>query len=86
MSIHTFKAILQVKNYIKKRYVTIKLKKVNFFFNCYLAAPLPTLGNYLGDSLTHPMLITVCLHVRPESHCEPSEVGSPKPGQTPSGV
>ena len=29
-----------------------------FFFNCYLAAPRPTLGHYRGDSLTHPMLIT----------------------------
>ena len=27
-------------------------------FNCYLAAPRPTLGHYRGDSLTHPMLIT----------------------------
>ena len=31
---------------------------VFFFFNCYLAAPRPTLGHYRGDSLTHPMLIT----------------------------
>ena len=30
-----------------------------FFFNCYLTAPLPTLGYYRGGSLTHPMLITV---------------------------
>ena len=30
-----------------------------FFFNCYLAAPWPTLGHYRGDSLTHLMLITV---------------------------
>ena len=30
-----------------------------FFFNCYLAAPWPNLGHYRGDSLTHPMLITV---------------------------
>ena len=30
----------------------------SFFFNCYLAAPRPTLGHYRGDSLTHPMLIT----------------------------
>ena len=28
------------------------------FFNCYLAAPRPTLSHYRGDSLTHPMLIT----------------------------
>ena len=30
-----------------------------FSFNYYLAAPWPTLGHYGGDSLTHPMLITV---------------------------
>ena len=43
----------------------------------YLAAPRPTSGNYLGDSLTHPMLITAFLHIRPEAHREPrSEVGS----------
>ena len=48
-----------------------------FFFNCYLAAPWPTSGHYLGDSLTHPMLITAFLHIRPEGHREPhSEVGS----------
>ena len=29
-----------------------------FFFNCYLAVPLPTLGHSRGDSLTKPMLIT----------------------------
>ena len=28
------------------------------FFNCYWAAPQPTLGHYRGDSLTHPILIT----------------------------
>ena len=28
------------------------------FFNCYLAAPLPTLGHFWGDILTHPMLFT----------------------------
>ena len=28
------------------------------FFNCYLAAPRPTLGHYQGDSLNHSMLIT----------------------------
>ena len=29
-----------------------------YIFNCYLAAPRPTLGHYRGDSLTHLMLIT----------------------------
>ena len=48
-----------------------------FFFNCYLAAPRPTSGHYRGDSLTHPMLITAFLPIRPEGHREPrSEVGS----------
>ena len=48
-----------------------------FFFNYYLAAPRPTSGHYRGDSLTHPMLITAFVHVRPEGHREPrSEVGS----------
>ena len=30
----------------------------NFFFNCYLAVPRPTLGHSRGDSLTNPMSIT----------------------------
>ena len=34
-----------------------------FFFNCYLAAPRPTLGHYRGDSLTHPMLITAFFYI-----------------------
>ena len=42
-----------------------------FFFNCYLAAPRPTLGHYRGGSLTPPMLITCVLHIRPEGHREP---------------
>ena len=47
------------------------------FFNCYLAAPRPTLGHYRGGSLTHPMLITCVLHIRPEGYWDPrSEVGS----------
>ena len=46
-------------------------------FNCYLAVPKPTLGHYWGGSVTHPMLITELLHVRPKSHREPhNEVGS----------
>ena len=53
-----------------------------FFFNCYLAAPRPTSGHYRGDSLTHPMLITAFLHIRPEGHREPrSEVGSLSPAE-----
>ena len=53
-----------------------------FFFNYYLAAPRPTSGHYRGDSLTHPMLITAFVHVRPEGHREPrSEVGSLSPAE-----
>ena len=36
----------------------------------YWAAPRPTLGHYRGGSLTHPMLITCVLHIRPEGHRE----------------
>ena len=47
------------------------------FFNCYLAAPWPTLGHSQGDRLTNPMLITVFELFRPKGHWEPcSEVGS----------
>ena len=58
----------------------IYLARYLFFnFNCYLAAPRPTLGHYRRDSLTHPMLISV-LHFRPEGHREPrNEVGSLSP-------
>ena len=35
-----------------------------------MTAPRPTLGHYRGDSLTHPMLITCVLHIRPEGHRE----------------
>ena len=52
----------------------------NDFFNCYLAAPRPTLGHYLGGSLTYPMLITTFLHIRPDGHQEPrSDVASLSP-------
>ena len=52
------------------------------FFNCYLAAPRPTSGHYRGDSLTHPMLVTAFLHIRPDGHREPrSEVGSLSPAE-----
>ena len=56
--------------------------KFFFFFNYYLAAPRPTSGHYRGDSLTHPMLITAFVHVRPGGHREPhSEVGSLGPAE-----
>ena len=43
------------------------------FFNCYLATPRSILGHYQGGSFTHPMLITVLLHIQPENlgHREP---------------
>ena len=34
-------------------------------FNCYLAAPRPTLGHCRGDRVTHPMLITAFVQFRP---------------------
>ena len=40
------------------------------FFLSTLAAPLRTLDRYLGESLTHPMLITAFYHIRPEGHQE----------------
>ena len=47
------------------------------FLNCYLAAPWPTLDHCWGGSLTHLILITCVLHIRPEGHQEPhNEVGS----------
>ena len=35
----------------------LRIKDWYIFFNCYLAAPRPTLGHYRGDSFTLPMLI-----------------------------
>ena len=48
------------------------------FFNCFFS----TLGHYGGGSLTHQMLITCVLHIRPEGHWEShSEVGSLSPAE-----
>ena len=53
-----------------------------FFFNCYLTVPWPTLGRSQMDSLTNPMLITVFVHIRPDSHRVPrNEVGSLSPAE-----
>ena len=53
------------------------IKTVLPFFNCLLAAPRPTLRHYLGGSLTHLMLTTAFLHIRPGDHREPgSEIES----------
>ena len=55
---------------------------VYFLFNCYLATPRPTMGNFRGDSFTHPMLITAFLNFRPEDHREPrNKVGSLSPAE-----
>ena len=45
--------------HIKQIFLQGKCAALNFFFNCYLAVPRPTLGHSRGDSLTNPMLITV---------------------------
>ena len=64
------------------QFLIIHLQDPSIIFNCYLAAPRPTLGHYRGDSLTHPMLITVCLHIRPECHRDPrSGVGFLSPAE-----
>ena len=48
-----------------------------FFFIFCFSAPLPTLGDYQGDNLTHLMLITAFYLIQPEGHWEPSDkVGS----------
>ena len=52
----------------------------NTFFNCYLAAPQPTLGHSQGDSLPNPMLITAFYLFWPEGYREPRyKVGSLSP-------
>ena len=45
-------------------------KSVAYFYNYYLAAPQPTLS-HLGDSLTHPMLITAFFKFGLVGHREP---------------
>ena len=52
-------------------------------FNCYLAAPQPTLDHYQGDSFTHsPDVYRCVLHFRHEGHREPcNEVGSLSPAE-----
>ena len=68
------------KKILPKSFCLVLLQKT--FFNCYLAAPRPTLGHSQGDSLTNPMLITVFVHIRPEGHREPhNKVGSLSPAK-----
>ena len=57
--------------------------KAPFFFNCYLAAPWPTLGHSWRDSLTNPMLITAFfVHIQPTGHQEHcNKVGSLSPAK-----
>ena len=43
----------------------------DLIFNCYLAAPQPTLGHYQGYSLNHLILITVLFTFRTKGYCEP---------------
>ena len=58
------------------------LDTLKIFFNCYLAAPRPTLGYYWGGSLTQPMLIAFILHIRREGYRDPhSGVGSLSPAK-----
>ena len=53
---------------------------VHNFFNCYLAVPRPFLGHYREGNLTHSMLITSVLHIRPEGDRESrSKVASLRP-------
>ena len=59
------------------------LDTLKIFFNCYLAAPRPTLGYCWGGSLTQPMLIACILHIRREGYRNPhSEVGSLGPADS----
>ena len=54
----------------------------SIFLNCYLVAPRPTLRHYWGGSLTHLILVSAFLHIRPEDHREPrNEVGSLSPAK-----
>ena len=71
---------------IKQSVKCHKAPLLSVFFNCYLAAPLPTLGHSQGDSITNPMLITAFYLCRPEGHREPrNEVGPLSPAERPAG-
>ena len=60
----------------------VEVTRFIFFFNCNLTAPRPTLGHSQRDSLTNPMLITMCYLYRPEGNREPrSKVGSLIPAE-----
>ena len=71
---------IKVYIFLQQRHGLFDFKTWFFFFNCYLAAPRPTLGHYWGDSLTYPMLITAFYMFKHEGHREPhNEVGSLSP-------
>ena len=58
--------IEQKKKKKRERKISRPIVFINtLFFNCYLAAPRPTLGHCRGDRLTHPMLITAFVQFRP---------------------
>ena len=50
----------QLFEFSKDREIELDSKKIRrILFNFYLAASWPNLGHYPGNSLTHPMIITV---------------------------
>ena len=51
------------KNYLQTFIIIIVIK--------LFGRSRPTFGHYQGDNLTHTMLITAFLHIRPEGHREP---------------
>ena len=55
-------------NHILQNIVNVLVCSSDFFnfFNCYLAAPRPTLVHYRGGSLTHAMLITALFTFDPK--------------------
>ena len=60
----------------------VQKKSIEVFFNCYLAAPRPTLGHSQGGNLTNSMLITACYLYQPKVYRESrSKVGSLTPAE-----
>ena len=70
-----------VHSFCKKYVSTLSMGKA-FFSNCYLAAPLPTLGHSQENSLPNPLLITAFYLFRLESHqASCNEVGTLSPAE-----
>ena len=66
-------------------YIIYIIYLIYIYINCYLAAPRPTLDHYRGDSLTHPMLITLRFPFSTRGSLGASQRGwVPKPGRTDS--